>query len=107
MYKTRIARPLPESGIRQFGQWIVSEDWDSISNSVSSTEQVLKFQEMVSNQLDKHFPTKSVRTTQQDKPFITFELKKLDKIKKREYRRHGKSEKYLRLLEKFDHLDKM
>ena len=39
----------------------------------------------------------------------------MDKLKKREYRRHGKSEKYLRLLEKFDlkykkaakdHLDK-
>ena len=46
---------------------------------------------------------------------MNFELKKLDRLKKREYRKHGRSDKYLKLLEKFDkkylaaardHLDK-
>ena len=115
VYKTRIARPLPDSGIEQFGRWIQAEDWSSIPDSVSTTEQVSKFQELVSEQLDEIFPTKNIRVTQQDKAFITFELKKLDRQKKREYRRHGKSQNYIELLTKFDekyaraakdHLDK-
>ena len=53
------------------------------------------------------FPQKTYRVTQQDKPWITFELKKLDKLKKREYRKHGKSDKYVKLLEKFDKKYKM
>ena len=102
VYRTRIARPLPDSGIAQFGQWIVSEDWSSIPDFVSPTDQVTKFQEVIKTQLDDIFPTKTLRITQKDKAWITFELKNLDRLVKREYRRHGKSEKFLRLKDKFD-----
>ena len=37
-----------------------------------------------------------------DKPFITAEIKKLDRLKKREYRKHHRSKKYLKLKGKFD-----
>ena len=37
-----------------------------------------------------------------DKPFITADLKKLDRQAKREYRKHQKSEKYKRLKESYD-----
>ena len=40
-----------------------------------------------------------------DKPWITKEIKKLDRWKKVEYKRHGKSEKYQEILKKYD--DKM
>ena len=29
-YRTIISRPMPESGVREFGQWIVNEEWDCI-----------------------------------------------------------------------------
>ena len=32
-YKTRITRPMPDSGIRQFGQWIVKEEWDCVDKT--------------------------------------------------------------------------
>ena len=30
-YITKVSRPLPDSGIREFGQWISGEDWSCIS----------------------------------------------------------------------------
>ena len=37
-----------------------------------------------------------------DKPYITAELKKLDRKVKREYKKHGKSSKYARLKHSYD-----
>ena len=48
------------------------------------------------------FQKKSFKITQQDKAWINFDFKKLDKLKKRKYKRHGKSAKYFELLAKFD-----
>ena len=77
--------------------------------------QVQKFQELIEEKMKNIFPKKSFRVTNQDKVWINFELKKLDRLKKREYRKHGKSAKYKELLTKFnkkykiaanDHLEK-
>ena len=102
VYKTKVAQPLPDSGIREFGRWISAEDWASVPDNISPTEQVQKLQELLTDKMNEIFPKKSFRVTQQDKAWINFELKKLDRLKKREYRKHGKSVKYYKLLEKFD-----
>ena len=53
--------------------------------------------------MDSIFPKKSVKISKNfDKPFITAELKKLDRQVKREYRKHQKSQKYLRLKKSYD-----
>ena len=41
-----------------------------------------------------------------DKPFFTAELKRLDRQVKKEYRKHGKSEKYKKMKEKYNLLYK-
>ena len=35
---TRIVRPMKDSGIRQFGSWIVSHDWDEISQAKTAID---------------------------------------------------------------------
>ena len=102
VYTEKIAQPLPDSGMRQFRQWIVGEDWSSIPDNVSTTEQVSKFQEIVGSKLDQIFPKKRFRITQKDKPYITHELKPLDRRKKREYSKHGNSIKFKALKEEFE-----
>ena len=54
--------------------------------------------------LDQFLPEKEVRISDSDLPFITRELKQLDRQKKREYRRHKRSEKYNGLKLKYDEL---
>ena len=45
---------------------------------------------------------KEMRIGSQDKPFITAELKKIDRRKRREYQKRGKTEKFLQLKKQFD-----
>ena len=65
--------------------------------------------------MDEIFPQEKVKISIKDKSYITAELTKLDRLKKREYKKHGKSEKWVKLQSKFaiklkkaaaDHLDK-
>ena len=102
-YITKTYRPLPESGIREFGEWICSEGWGGIDDNANPTEQVLAFESIVISKLDEILPMKSVKINPNfDKPYITAELKKLDRQIKREYRKRCKSEKYLRLKKCYD-----
>ena len=102
-YTIKISRPLPDSGIREFGEWITREEWACLSDDANPTEQVLEFEKIMENKLDVIFPKKSVKICKNfDKPFITCDLKKLDRMVKREYRKHQKSQKYLKLKKDYD-----
>ena len=115
-YSIKYVRPLPESGIIEFGQWLTLENWDCIKDEESTDLQVVMLQETLSKKLDAIFPKKKVKVSMtKDKPYITAELKKISRLKMREYEKHGKSEKYLQLQSKFedklgkaanDHLEK-
>ena len=88
-YIPRIYRPLPESGVREFGEWICSEEWGDISENISPSEQVQEFESIMTTKLNDILPQKSVKLNPFfDKPYITAELKKLDRKVKRIYRRH-------------------
>ena len=94
---------LPESGILEFGEWLCKEDWTCLPENGDPTEQVMAFEKICEQKLDSIFPTKTVRLNPNfDKPFITSDLKKLDRKIKREYRQHQKSLKYRRLKESYD-----
>ena len=101
-YKTVTSRPLPESGIREFGQWICDEKWVDLKYDQTPTEQAQLLQEILSEKVEKFFPKKIFRVSRKDKPYITKELKQLDRAKKRIYKKHGKSIKYLELKARFD-----
>ena len=102
-YVTKTYRPLPESGIREFGQWVCLEDWETLSGDMDPTEQVAVFESTMNTKLDVIFPTQTVKINPSiDVPFYTKELKNLDRQVKREYRRKNKSEKYRRLKKLYD-----
>jgi hypothetical protein len=52
------------------------------------------FEQLVGKQLNQFCPEKEMKLSSQDKPFITGELKRIDRLKNREYSLRGKSEKY-------------
>ena len=81
----------------------------------SPDNQVAALQAILSKKMDEIFPQEKVKISIKDKSYITAELTKLDRLKKREYKKHGKSEKWVKLQSKFaiklkkaaaDHLDK-
>ena len=102
-YITKVSRPLPDSGIREFGQWVTTEDWSCIVDNDSPTQQVLEFEKLAQSKLDIIFPLKTVKISPNfDKPFMTSDLKQLDRKVKREYRKHYRSAKYIRLKGEYD-----
>ena len=100
-YRTINYRPLPDSKLREFGTWLVTEDWSILDEFVTPTEKVEKFESTIIEKLDSFCPVKSFRVSSQDKPWINAELKRIDRLKNREYLKRGKSEKYKELAAKF------
>ena len=102
IYKIIRYRPLPQSSLSQLGQWIVSQPWDSLNDDLSPTEQAKVFEESLTNKLNLFCPEKELKLSSHDKPFITAELKQLDRQRNREYLKRGKTDKYLQLKRQFD-----
>ena len=93
-YRTIKYRPLPDSSVHRFGEWIVKENWNGIKCDKSTSDQSVVFEQLISDQLDLFCPEKELKLGSQDKPFISADLKKLARQKSREYSKHGKSERY-------------
>ena len=77
-YVEKRYRPLPESGKREFLEWIHLEKWKEVAEDVSPTQQVEQFTQIVDAKVNSIFPEKTVKIRQgKDKEFITAELKSL------------------------------
>ena len=96
-YRTIKYRPLPDSSDSKFGDWTVRENWENISEEMTSSEQVSHFEELVSARLEEFCPLKEIKLSSKDKPFISAELKQIDRKRNREYVKRGKTEKYKEL----------
>ena len=83
--------------MRQFGQWITAEAWEDIKEDDVPAEQVKEFERILTQKLDKYLPQKTTKIGIEDKPFMTSELKALKSRRMREYRKKGKSKKYLEI----------
>ena len=59
VYRTVVSRPLPDSKVRQFGQWITSETWQEVIKGGEPSDQVKIFDDLIANKVDAIFPKKS------------------------------------------------
>ena len=101
--KTKWFRTLPQSKLENFQNWLSEIEWDSIiTSNATPSQQVEQFQAALQSKIDEIFPKISVRMSPYDKPWITAELKKLARFRKREYKKKGKSVKYEKLKTEFD-----
>ena len=87
----RTTRPLLDSSIRIFRQSIIQPNWETVKSSDSPTEQDNALQAILLRMLDDTCPAKTVKLRTEDKPFITKEIKVLDRQRRREYNKRGKS----------------
>ena len=103
-YEERTSRPMPDSAIRQFGQWLASQDWSVINEDSNPDEMLACFDKLVEDQMKENFPEKKTKTTNQDLPFFDWKLKTKKRRLQRIYRKEGKSEKYKRMKTEYDAL---
>ena len=100
-YKLHTYRPLPDSSVRKFGQWITAQRWEDLSHELPVTELTSRFENTLKANLNKFCPEKTIRISSQDKPWVNSELKKLHRLKSREWTKRGKTKKYLSLSQEF------
>ena len=95
-------RPLPKSGIDRLGRWIQQQAWEEIYQCEDASNKAELLQLMLKTKLDEFLPIKTVKFSSEDKPWATQTVKDMDRICKREFYKHQKSDKWLRLRQKFE-----
>ncbi|XP_003724581.1 uncharacterized protein LOC100889924 [Strongylocentrotus purpuratus] len=75
--KKRIVRPMKDSDIRAFGEWITHNDWRDVLAESQPQAMCDHFYQTLQSKVDVHFPTKSIKLHPTDKPWITPRTKEL------------------------------
>ena len=100
-YKTIKYRAFPESGVREMGVWVQQQDWNEIYKLSCVNKKAEQFEQMIIEKVDLYFPEKTIKLNENDQPWISPELKILDRQRKREYTKHKRSHKWRNLDAKF------
>ncbi len=82
----KTVRPVTDSAKRAFGSWITSEDWVDVYTAECPNEKASKFELILHEKYELHFPEKSVKRRKEDKPWITDKLKSMMKARDRAYK---------------------
>ena len=96
-YREIKVRPLPRSGLDKFGNWIQEQDWSQVLNAQDVDRKAEMLHELVLSKLDEFCPEKMRRVASDDQPFFTDLLKRLDRKRRREFRKNRRSPKYKKL----------
>ena len=105
--KTVITRPIPESGVRILGNFLVNHTWEEVLNESCPHEKVIAFHKTLQDALDNFLPTKEIQVRNNlDKKWMTPELKTVHRKMQREFWRNRRSEKWRALKKKFKVLKK-
>ena len=101
-YVTKVVRPIPESGENAFSDWLLNQDWGWLEDEANPSYQVEIWEKLVEEQIDKICPSKTIKLSNKDKPFMTGVLK--DEFRKlcRLYRKAGKSDQFKTKKIRFD-----
>ena len=105
--KTIKFRPLPDSGIQTFGRFITMHDWSEVLNVADIDAKVDAFHKTIRDKYEEIFHEKTIKISQLDKPWMTPQLKSINRSMKREYWKNRKSDKWKNLKKKFYNLRKI
>ena len=95
--RTIILRPIMDSGIKQFSDWIKNHAWEKIVETDLVDEKVEELYSSVSEKVVEYFPEKILKFTSNDSPWCNEKVKNLKRLKGREYNKHRASKKWYEL----------
>ena len=97
-----LVRPIKQSSIDSFGFWIKQTDWKDIFDAKTVDEKTELFQSKLVEKVDEFFPQKNRVISSDDQPFCTEEMKRLKRLKSREYSKNRKSLKWRDLSKQYE-----
>jgi hypothetical protein len=63
-------RPLPESGLAKFSEWIKSEKWESVLRATTAHQKAQLLHNMMMENLEKCLPLKTIKICSEDEPWF-------------------------------------
>ena len=87
--------------MKKFSTWEEHHNWIELYKCEGIDRKVQIFQDTLVKKYEECFPVTTLKISCEDKPWITADLKKLDRKRKREFSRHFKSEHWKRLNKEF------
>ena len=102
----KFIRPLPASRIGLFTESFSQLDFTYLEH-LPLNEMIENLEEQIESLICSTFPQKRILVSSDDQPWFTEELRALKRKRQREYQKHGKSQKYLDLLESFNAKSKL
>ena len=82
---SRTVRPLPNSSVQKFANWVQREPWTFVFDGVDASDMVERFNFLMQLSLDTYCPSKTVKFTNLDGKISCPVLKQACRRKKREY----------------------
>ena len=81
--------------------WLMVEDWKEVTHAKTANKKADNFQKIFRNKFDECFPKKTIKMSNEDQPWMTQKLKKLDRQRKRTYHKYRRSPKWTSLDKQF------
>ena len=94
-------RPITDSGKHLFKLWIKERKWDHIKEASSIDTKVNILHNELINKVKDVFPEKTLKITSDDSPWCNDRVKKLKRLKSREFNKHRSSQKWNNLNETY------
>ena len=103
-YHMKTVQPFPESKLITLGQWLTKEEFENVRRAKHPDDKVAELGKVMNEKINDVFPKKTIKVYKQDREWMTEPLRKLRRNKAREYRRHGKSAKFLEIQAEYEDL---
>ena len=87
-------RPMKQSSIQGFGQWISTYDWSEVYAMETAHEKALLFQNILMEHYNFYFPEETLKFREDDKPWVNKEVKRADRQQRRAWVKDKFSKKY-------------
>ena len=87
-------QPFTDSGLKKMKGWFMSEHWETVHSAEPANQKAEIFQETIAKKYNDFFPKKYQKLSNEDQPWITQKLKKLDRQRKRLFHKNRRSDKW-------------
>ena len=106
-FQWKVTQPIPESKLITLGQWITCEEFEDVNKAMNPDDKVKALSKIMNDKINNLCPKKTVKIYKNDQEWMTESVRKLRRKKSREYRRHGKSKKFVEMNAEFEDIKGM
>jgi hypothetical protein len=100
-YRTIESRPINFAGLKKYSHWIENCNWTDLYKCEDPNVKAQMFQNILLTKFQECFPIKIFKISCDDQPWISSELKEIDRKRKREFSKNQQSDLWTKLDEIF------